>query len=77
MHKTSCIILTCGFAVIDPSCSFMWIRSDSGRLVRKSYITMSWGFDPEAFKAHMKEELYVENRLLMRERMGEMAKMFK
>ena len=38
---------------------------------------MAGGFDPEAFKAQMKEELYTENRLMMKEMMGEMTKMMK
>ena len=59
-----------GFIVIDPSYTSMWVRSDFGHLVRKADTTMSGGFDPEAFKAQLKEELYTENRLMMKYMMG-------
>ena len=32
-------------------------------------------FDPEAFKTQLKEELLVENRLMMRELIGEIIKL--
>ena len=38
---------------------------------------MAGGFDPEAFKAQLKEELLAENRLMMRELMREIIKMIK
>ena len=66
-----------GFAVIDPLSSSLWIHSDFGRLVRKINTTMAGGFNPETFKAQMKEELYTENRLMMKEMMGEIAKLIK
>ena len=66
-----------GFTVIDPSHSSVWICSDSSHLVKKLGTTMAEGFDPEAFKAQLKEELLAENRLIMREMMGKMAKMMK
>ena len=73
----SCIILTHGFTVIDLSRSFMWIRSDFGRLVRSPDTVIAGKFDPEAFKAQLKEELYVETRSMMREMMGEITKLIK
>ena len=38
---------------------------------------MAGGFDPEAFKVQLKEELLAENRLMMRELMGEIIKLIK
>ena len=38
---------------------------------------MASGFDPEAFKTQLKEELLAENRLMMRELMGEIIKLIK
>ena len=38
---------------------------------------MVGGFDPEAFKAQLKEELLAENRLMMRKLMGEIIKLIK
>ena len=38
---------------------------------------MAGGFDPEIFKAQLKEELLAENRLMMRELMGEIIKLIK
>ena len=38
---------------------------------------MTGGFDPEAFKAQLKEELLAENRLMMKELMGEIIKLIK
>ena len=38
---------------------------------------MSRIFDPEAFKAQLKEELYNKNRYMMKELLGEMTKMFR
>ena len=38
---------------------------------------MAGGFDPEAFKARLKDELVTENKAMMREMMGEMAKMMR
>ena len=38
---------------------------------------MAGGFDPEAFKAQLKEELLAENRLMMKELMGEIIKLIK
>ena len=38
---------------------------------------MAGGFDPEAFKAQLKDELVNENKAMMREMMGEMAKMMR
>ena len=66
-----------GFAVIDPSRAFGWARADSGRLFRKPDTTMSGGFDPETFKAQLKEEMYTENKAMMKELLGEMTKLFK
>ena len=74
---TSCIILTRGFVVIDPSRTSEWARADSGRLFRKSDTTMSGGFDPEAFKAQLKEEMYIENKAMMKELLREMTKLFR
>ena len=36
---------------------------------------MAGGFDPEVFKAQLKEELLAENRLMMRELMREITKL--
>ena len=36
---------------------------------------MAGGFDPEAFKAQLKEELLAENRLIMKEMMREITKL--
>ena len=55
----------------------MWVRASSGRLVKRSDTTMAGGFDPEAFKAQLKDVLVIENRAMMREMMGEMAKMMR
>ena len=55
----------------------MWVRADSGRLVKRSDTEMAGGFDPEAFKAQLKDELVNENKAMMREMMGEMAKMMR
>ena len=74
---TSCIILTRSFAVIDPSRISGWARADSGRLFRKSDSVMSGEFDPEAFKAQLKEEMYTENKAIMKEMLGEMTKLLK
>ena len=38
---------------------------------------MSGGFDLDAFKAQLKQELYTENRAMMKEVLSEMTKMFK
>ena len=38
---------------------------------------MAGGFDPEAFKAQLKDELVIENKAMMREMMGEMARMMR
>ena len=38
---------------------------------------MASGFDLEAFKTQLKEELLAENRKMMRELMGEMIKLIK
>ena len=38
---------------------------------------MSGRFDPEAFKAQLKEEMYTENKAMMKELLGEMTKLFK
>ena len=38
---------------------------------------MVGGFDPEVFKAQLKEEILAENRLMMRELMGEVIKLIK
>ena len=38
---------------------------------------MSGGFDPEAFKAQQKEEMYTENKAMMKELLGEMTKLLK
>ena len=38
---------------------------------------MAGGFDLKAFKAQLKEELYTENRLMMKEMMGEITKLIK
>ena len=38
---------------------------------------MAGGFDPEVFKAQLKEEILAENRLMMRELMGEVIKLIK
>ena len=38
---------------------------------------MSGGFDPEAFKAQLKEEMYTENKAMMKELLGEMTKLLK
>ena len=38
---------------------------------------MAGGFDPEAFKAQLKEELLAENRLMMRELMKKVIKLIK
>ena len=38
---------------------------------------MAGGFDPEVFKAQLKEELLTENRLMMRKLMGEIIKLIK
>ena len=55
----------------------MWARSGSGRLVRKEDTIISGGFDPKAFKAQLKEELYNENRFMMKDMMGEITKLVK
>lgn len=72
-----CIILTRGFVAKDPSPSSVWVRFESGQLVKKLGTTMSRGFDAEAFKAQLKEELLAKNRLIIREILGEMAKIMK
>ena len=38
---------------------------------------MSGEFDPEAFKAQLKEELYNKNKSMMKELLGEMTKIFR
>ena len=38
---------------------------------------MAGGFDPEVFKAQLKEEILTENRLMMKELMGEIIKLIK
>ena len=38
---------------------------------------MAGRFDPEIFKAQLKEEILAENRLMMRELMGEIIKLIK
>ena len=38
---------------------------------------MSREFDPEAFKAQLKEEMYTENKAMMKELLGEMTKLLK
>ena len=38
---------------------------------------MAGEFDPEAFKAQLKEDLLAENRLMMRKMMGEIIKLIK
>ena len=38
---------------------------------------MTGEFDPEAFKAQLKEELFAENRLMMKEMMREITKLIK
>ena len=38
---------------------------------------MAYEFDPEAFKAQLKEELFAENRLMMKEMMREITKLIK
>ena len=38
---------------------------------------MSGGFDLETFKEQLKEELYTENKAMMKELLGEMTKLFK
>ena len=55
----------------------MWARSGSGRLVRKADTKMLGGFDPEVFKAQLKEEFYTKNRMMMKDMMGEITKLFK
>ena len=67
----------CGFTVINPSRTSVLARCDSGRLVRKSDTTMSGEFNPKAFKAQLKEELYTENRAMMKELLGEVTKMLR
>ena len=67
----------CGFTVIDPSRTSGWARADSGRLFRKSDTAMLGGFDPKAFKAQLKEEMYTENKAMMKELLGEMTKLLK
>ena len=74
---TSCIILTHGLAVLVPSRSSVWIRSDFGHLVRSPDTVMAGEFDHEAFKAQLKEKLFAETRLMMREMMGEITKLIK
>ena len=71
------IILTRGFAVIDPSRTSGWARADSSRLFRKSDSVILGGFDPEAFKAQLKEEMYTDNKAIMKELLGEMTKLLK
>ena len=34
-------------------------------------------FDPETFKAQLKEEMYTKNKTMMKELLGEMTKLFK
>ena len=38
---------------------------------------MTGGFDPEAFKAQLKEEVFAETQFMMREMMGEITKLIK
>ena len=38
---------------------------------------MSGKFDPEAFKAHLKKEMYTENKAIMKELLEEMTKLFR
>ena len=38
---------------------------------------MEGGFNPEAFKAHLKEEVFAETRSMMRKMMGEITKLIK
>ena len=38
---------------------------------------MAGGFDPEVFKVQLKEEILAENRLMMKELMGEIIKLIK
>ena len=38
---------------------------------------MSGGSDLDAFKVQLKQELYTENRAMMKELLGEMTKIFK
>ena len=38
---------------------------------------MAGGFDSEAFKAQLKEELFIENQLMMKEMMREITKLIK
>ena len=74
---TSCIILTYGFVVIDPSRFYMCIRSNFDCLVRSSDTVMVGEFDPEAFKVQLKEELFAETRSMMRKIMEEITKLIK
>ena len=55
----------------------MWIRSNSGRLVRSLDTAMAGEFDPKAFKARLKEKLFTETRSMMRKIMGEITKLIK
>ena len=66
-----------GFVVIDPPRTSEWARADSGRLFRKSNTSISGRFDPETFKAQLKEEMYTENKAMMKELLGEMTKLLK
>lgn len=82
---TPCIILTRDLIDIDPSSSFMCIRSTFGRLVRSQETEMGSGFDPEALKAQLKnemmkqlkEEMAAENLSMLREMMGEITKLIR
>ena len=65
------------FVVIDPSHSFVWVHYNFGHLVRSSDTIMAGGFDLEAFKAQLKEDLFVETRSMMREMIGEIAKLIR
>ena len=38
---------------------------------------MLGGFDPEAFKVQLKEEMYTENKAMMKELLGEMTNLLK
>ena len=38
---------------------------------------MSGAFDPETFKAQLKEEMYTKNKAMMKELLGEMTKLLK
>ena len=38
---------------------------------------MAGGFDPEAFKAQLKEEVFTETRSMMRKMIGEITKLIK